>query len=206
MFWDQRNIKFWARLPLMTVQVHGVDIDFVNLRSETYADGSRIPEMQFGTAQEVPPANNAALNAHNYYGCHCVLLISHFWESPANGLVPASFLCWSPVYWAIQGAYQSWGADKYCFSIDFTCNDQQDRRRSLSICRCGEPMSWGVQDMMLWLQDALRRDLTINALFYNLSSRTVEDYTEQGIPDLHAGICRTPLAPQETFMDGASFL
>lgn len=59
----------------MTVQVHGVDIDFVNLRSETYADGSRIPEMQFGTAQEVPPATNTALDSHNYYGCHCALLI-----------------------------------------------------------------------------------------------------------------------------------
>lgn len=53
------------------------------------------------------------------------------------------------------------------------------------------------------LQDALRRDLTINALFYNLTSGTVEDFTEKGLPDLSAGICRTPLPPLETFMDGA---
>ena len=37
--------------------MHGVDIDFVNLRSETYAEGSRIPEMQFGTPQEARSAH-----------------------------------------------------------------------------------------------------------------------------------------------------
>lgn len=57
--------------------------------------------------------------------------------------------------------------------------------------------------MTLSLQDALRRDLTINAMFYNLTSGTVEDFTEHGLPDLRAGICRTPLPPLETFMDGA---
>ena len=31
------------------------------------------------------------------------------------------------------------------------------------------------------LEDAMRRDLTINALFYNLNRRTVEDFTGQGI-------------------------
>jgi len=32
------------------------------------------------------------------------------------------------------------------------------------------------------LQDALRRDLTINALFYNVHSREVEDFTGQVRP------------------------
>ena len=52
------------------------------------------------------------------------------------------------------------------------------------------------------LQDASRRDLTINALFYNLNTGTVEDFTERGVADLRAGICRTPLPPLETFLDG----
>ncbi|KAF8321615.1 hypothetical protein DL93DRAFT_2130122 [Clavulina sp. PMI_390] len=51
------------------------------------------------------------------------------------------------------------------------------------------------------LQDALRRDITINSLFYNVHSRSVEDFTEKGLADLKAGIIRTPLAPKETFMD-----
>ncbi|KAH8086611.1 hypothetical protein BXZ70DRAFT_899809 [Cristinia sonorae] len=51
------------------------------------------------------------------------------------------------------------------------------------------------------LQDALRRDITINALFYNVHSRSVEDFTERGLPDLRNGVIRTPLAPRETFMD-----
>ncbi|KAG1757935.1 hypothetical protein EDB19DRAFT_1659877 [Suillus lakei] len=51
------------------------------------------------------------------------------------------------------------------------------------------------------LEDALRRDLTINALFYNVHTRSVEDFTEKGLDDLRNGIIRTPLPPRETFMD-----
>ncbi|KAJ7630487.1 hypothetical protein FB45DRAFT_915676 [Roridomyces roridus] len=51
------------------------------------------------------------------------------------------------------------------------------------------------------LQDALRRDITINALFYNVHTREVEDCTEKGIEDLKNGIVRTPLPPRETFLD-----
>ncbi|KAJ3575901.1 hypothetical protein NP233_g783 [Leucocoprinus birnbaumii] len=51
------------------------------------------------------------------------------------------------------------------------------------------------------LQDALRRDLTINALFYNVHSREIEDFTGQGLKDLREGIIRTPLPPRETFLD-----
>ncbi|EMD41526.1 hypothetical protein CERSUDRAFT_79137 [Gelatoporia subvermispora B] len=51
------------------------------------------------------------------------------------------------------------------------------------------------------LQDALRRDITINALFYNVHTREVEDHTEKGLEDLRTGTIRTPLAPRETFLD-----
>ncbi|KAJ7693549.1 hypothetical protein B0H17DRAFT_1159371 [Mycena rosella] len=51
------------------------------------------------------------------------------------------------------------------------------------------------------LQDALRRDITINALFYNIHTRAVEDCTEKGIDDLKSGTIRTPLPPRETFID-----
>ncbi|KAF7340077.1 tRNA nucleotidyltransferase [Mycena venus] len=51
------------------------------------------------------------------------------------------------------------------------------------------------------LQDALRRDITINALFYNIHTREVEDCTEKGIDDLKSGTIRTPLPPRETFLD-----
>mmetsp|Transcript_23792 Transcript_23792/g.31106 ORF Transcript_23792/g.31106 Transcript_23792/m.31106 type:complete len:546 (-) Transcript_23792:441-2078(-) len=50
-------------------------------------------------------------------------------------------------------------------------------------------------------EDAYRRDFTINALFYNVNTRQVEDFTGQGMPDLSAGIVRTPLPPTETFLD-----
>ncbi|KIJ21452.1 hypothetical protein PAXINDRAFT_159537 [Paxillus involutus ATCC 200175] len=51
------------------------------------------------------------------------------------------------------------------------------------------------------LEDALRRDLTINALFYNIHTRSVEDHTEKGLDDLRKGIIRTPLPSLQTFHD-----
>jgi len=44
-------------------------------------------------------------------------------------------------------------------------------------------------------QDALRRDLTINSMFYNINENKVEDYTGKGIDDLKNKILRTPLEP-----------
>lgn len=50
-------------------------------------------------------------------------------------------------------------------------------------------------------EDASRRDITINALFYNLHTQQVEDFTGSGLRDLAAGIVRTPLEPYQTFLD-----
>ncbi|XP_049344752.1 tRNA nucleotidyltransferase cca2 isoform X1 [Solanum verrucosum] len=50
-------------------------------------------------------------------------------------------------------------------------------------------------------QDADRRDLTINSLFYNINNRSVEDLTERGIADLKSGKIVTPLPPKQTFLD-----
>eukprot|EP01035_Chromulina_nebulosa_P016920 gene16920-22411_t len=51
------------------------------------------------------------------------------------------------------------------------------------------------------LEDALRRDFTINSLFYNLNTKQIEDFTGQGFDDLKNGIIRTPLDPLTTFTD-----
>ncbi|KAF8061010.1 hypothetical protein FPV67DRAFT_1423258 [Lyophyllum atratum] len=51
------------------------------------------------------------------------------------------------------------------------------------------------------VQDALRRDTTVNALFYNVHTREVEDHTGKGLDDLREGIIRTPLPPRVTFLD-----
>ncbi|WWC61070.1 uncharacterized protein I303_103648 [Kwoniella dejecticola CBS 10117] len=51
------------------------------------------------------------------------------------------------------------------------------------------------------LEDASRRDLTINALFYNVHTREVEDYTQRGLSDLDNKIACTPLPPKQTFQD-----
>jgi tRNA nucleotidyltransferase/poly(A) polymerase len=49
-------------------------------------------------------------------------------------------------------------------------------------------------------EDATRRDLTINALFYNINTGKIEDYIG-GVRDIHCGIIRTPLDARKTFND-----
>lgn len=51
-------------------------------------------------------------------------------------------------------------------------------------------------------EDAHRRDFTINSLFYNLNTSSVEDWTGCGRDDLlRQGVIRTPLEPRTTFLD-----
>jgi tRNA nucleotidyltransferase/poly(A) polymerase/murein DD-endopeptidase MepM/ murein hydrolase activator NlpD len=49
-------------------------------------------------------------------------------------------------------------------------------------------------------QDARRRDLTINSIFYNINEGKIEDYVG-GVEDLKKGVARTPLDPYKTFME-----
>ena len=48
------------------------------------------------------------------------------------------------------------------------------------------------------LEDAQFRDLTINAMFYNINSGKVEDLTGKGLYDLEHKILRTPVHPSIT--------
>lgn len=47
----------------------------------------------------------------------------------------------------------------------------------------------------------MRRDATVNAMFYNINTEEVEDFTGQGREDLANQIIRTPLEPYQTFKD-----
>lgn len=50
-------------------------------------------------------------------------------------------------------------------------------------------------------EDAFRRDLTINSLFYNIMTGELEDFTGSGLSDLENNVIRTPLNPNKTFSD-----
>ncbi|KAK8162072.1 tRNA nucleotidyltransferase [Phyllosticta citrichinensis] len=50
-------------------------------------------------------------------------------------------------------------------------------------------------------EDALRRDATVNAMFYNINTSEIEDFTNRGWEDMQQGIIRTPLEPYQTFKD-----
>lgn len=50
-----------------------------------------------------------------------------------------------------------------------------------------------MQDIGTPLDDALRRDFTMNSLFYNINTGEIEDYTERGLSDIENHVIRTPL-------------
>lgn len=50
-------------------------------------------------------------------------------------------------------------------------------------------------------EDAFRRDLTINALFYNINTNTIEDFTGRGLADLANRCVSTPLPAKTTLLD-----
>lgn len=41
----------------------------------------------------------------------------------------------------------------------------------------------------------------MNALFYNIHTQQVEDFTQRGLDDMRNGLIRTPLEPVQTFAD-----
>ncbi|KAI4242559.1 MAG: hypothetical protein L6R40_003940 [Gallowayella cf. fulva] len=49
--------------------------------------------------------------------------------------------------------------------------------------------------------DALRRDATVNAMFYNLDTSEVEDFTGRGFEDMERQVIKTPLSAYQTFKD-----
>lgn len=77
------------------------------------------------------------------------------------------------------------------YSVDFVClrTEKYTDSRVPSV-QVGTP-----------LEDAERRDLTINALFYRLDTGAVEDFTGKGLADLEGKIIRTPISPSITFSD-----
>ena len=56
-------------LETVTTKILGYDVDFVNLRKETYTEDSRHPQMEFGTAKEDALRRDATVNAL-FYNLH----------------------------------------------------------------------------------------------------------------------------------------
>jgi len=50
-------------------------------------------------------------------------------------------------------------------------------------------------------EDAFRRDLTINSMFYNIMTGELEDFTGRGMEDLKSRTIKTPEDPLKTFKD-----
>ena len=50
-------------------------------------------------------------------------------------------------------------------------------------------------------EDALRRDFTINSMFYNINEMKVEDLSGNGLSDMENKVIRTPIDPVITLQD-----
>ncbi|CAG8949320.1 hypothetical protein HYFRA_00004946 [Hymenoscyphus fraxineus] len=61
-----KNPEKSKHLETTTVLIFGFDVDFVNLRKETYTDDSRNPQVEFGTAEEDALRRDATINAMFY--------------------------------------------------------------------------------------------------------------------------------------------
>jgi len=55
-------------------------------------------------------------------------------------------------------------------------------------------------------QDALRRDFSINSIFYNINTSQIEDYSKLGLKDLENKIIRCPADPYTILYMDASRL
>ncbi|KAF4452859.1 hypothetical protein F53441_4362 [Fusarium austroafricanum] len=64
-----RNPEKSKHLETAMVKMFGLDLDFVNLRKETYTEDSRNPQMEFGTADEDARRRDATVNAL-FYNLH----------------------------------------------------------------------------------------------------------------------------------------
>ncbi|KAF4971165.1 hypothetical protein FSARC_1887 [Fusarium sarcochroum] len=64
-----RNPEKSKHLETAMVKMFGLDLDFVNLRKETYTEDSRNPQMEFGTACEDASRRDATVNAL-FYNLH----------------------------------------------------------------------------------------------------------------------------------------
>jgi hypothetical protein len=62
----ERNPEQSKHLETATMRIEGVSIDFVGLRAEEYADGSRIPTVRLGTAEEDALRRDLTINALFY--------------------------------------------------------------------------------------------------------------------------------------------
>nr|PVC50626.1 tRNA nucleotidyltransferase [Theileria orientalis] len=78
------------------------------------------------------------------------------------------------------------------FDVDFVNLRSEDYAADsrIPVMRIGTPY-----------EDCMRRDFTVNALFYNITKNYIEDFTTKGIEDLNQSLIRTCSEPFETFMD-----
>ncbi|KAK4049391.1 CCA tRNA nucleotidyltransferase, mitochondrial [Microbotryomycetes sp. JL201] len=110
-----------------------------------------------------------------------------------------AIVCGLSVDWVQQRGQEQYSEDSRIPTVVGRTRNEHERWTRTDLFRV-------VQAFGTPLEDAERRDLTINALFYNLRTRSIEDQTGKGLADL--GLVpgaqkqiRTPLEPFKTFHD-----
>ena len=91
------------------------------------------------------------------------------------------------------------------YSIVHLSTGKQDDDNAMRVIRIGiaKDIWFDITDFNVTqtpLKDALRRDFTINALFFNITTMKVEDFTT-GIEDLKNNILKMPIDPTESVLE-----
>ena len=190
-------------LETARMKLRGHWIDLVNLRSEEYAQHSRIPTMTVSLALFAWPGRTGCqLGAPGSAGRLGVGALGGrvaFLHLPPGAARPFPPL-FSPA--ALPPPLHAPGPP-FTQQTSTGPADLSAAHQCLSCLRPPpprpppRPLQFGTPE-----EDALRRDFTINSLFYNLNTGAIEDYSRKGLDDLREGIIRTPLPPKETFLDG----
>lgn len=161
-----QNPEKSKHLETATMRVGAFWIDFVNLRTEAYTDGSRIPAMMdiggpevcVHVAMSTVLCNNSTRRAQPIHTQH-----------PTHPSRPSS---------------------PFTHTHTHTLHDppsQNHPRTNHAPNSSTYTQHSNIPPPNEQQEDALRRDLTINSLFYNVNTGEVEDFSGRGLADMRDG-------------------
>ena len=125
-------------------------------------------------------------------------------EMENGGLMLANYLTVKDGSWVMDKnpvVFETYGTAKFefrkdpnCAGIEIEC--VQTRKEQYHKDSRNPDTAYGTIQ-----EDAMRRDLTINAMYYNITKGEICDFTGKGLLDLSTQVIRTPCDPDITFND-----
>ncbi|KAJ8752341.1 hypothetical protein K2173_003977 [Erythroxylum novogranatense] len=179
----------WVRDKLLGKECYDIDIAIDNMVGSVFVDKVRDYLLSTGEQAQgicvIPRCGNCSLFA-SFLTLSSV--VSYYFSTSKKLSYPFSW-CSNPDQSKHLETARMRIFDLWIDFVNLRCEDYSENSRIPA-------MKFGTAE-----EDAYRRDLTINSLFYNINTSSVEDLTGRGIADLKSGKIVTPLPPKATFLD-----